>query len=96
MILEMVSNEGFLNRKIDNLYRFLFFVELHWYHFVEYIKTGNVPNIIGYTYDECLLKHKPTGDNANAPERPERLLEIIKTFENFGLLGRCKRIEVFI
>ncbi|CAH1153341.1 unnamed protein product [Phaedon cochleariae] len=50
---------------------------------------------IGYVYDEQLLKHSPTHETAKSPpEKPERLLEIMKCFETFGLLERCKKIEL--
>ncbi|CAG9855463.1 unnamed protein product [Phyllotreta striolata] len=59
----------------------------------EYLITGEKPNVVGYVYDDFLLKHKPAGDHGNIPERPERLLEIIKTFDQFDLLKRCKKIQ---
>ncbi|XP_018566749.1 histone deacetylase 6 isoform X1 [Anoplophora glabripennis] len=60
-----------------------------------YSKSRTCNNIVGYVYDESLLNHKPTGDTGKCPpERPERLTEIIKRFEEFGLKDRCKHIEL--
>lgn len=65
-------------------------------HFVLGYSKGRVcNNIVGYVYDELLLHHKPTGETGKCPpERPERLIEIIKRFEEFGLRDRFKQVEV--
>ncbi|KAJ8947126.1 hypothetical protein NQ318_002486 [Aromia moschata] len=51
-------------------------------------------NVIGYVYDDELLKHKSTGDTGKVPpEKPERLTEIMRFFQEFGLIERLKKIE---
>ncbi|KAJ8953966.1 hypothetical protein NQ317_015563 [Molorchus minor] len=59
----------------------------------KYTQNGRKCNdIVGYIYDEELLNHKPTSDSGKAvPERPERLTEIIKQFEEFHILERSKK-----
>ncbi|KAJ8926885.1 hypothetical protein NQ314_020736 [Rhamnusium bicolor] len=60
----------------------------------EYSEGRVYNNIVGYVYDDELLKHKPTQDTGKTPpEKPERLTEIMKHFEEFGLIRRCKKIE---
>ncbi|XP_072402950.1 histone deacetylase 6 isoform X1 [Diabrotica undecimpunctata] len=59
-----------------------------------YASIYNFSHEVGYVYDELLLKHKckiTTGKEV--PERPERITEIIKTFDKFGLMERLKHIQ---
>ncbi|KAG5865994.1 hypothetical protein JTB14_006248 [Gonioctena quinquepunctata] len=61
----------------------------------DYANGREYRNIIGYVYDEEFLKHKPAHETGRSlPEKPERLLQIIKYFEKFGLLERCQKIQI--
>ncbi|CAH1965946.1 unnamed protein product [Acanthoscelides obtectus] len=60
----------------------------------EYLNGRKCSNVVGYVYDDHLLKHGPTENlGKTIPERSERLTEIINCCEKFGLKERCKLIE---
>nr|CAI5816896.1 unnamed protein product [Callosobruchus analis] len=60
----------------------------------EYLNGRKCTNLVGYVYDDHLLKHGPTENlGKTVPEKPERLTEIMNCFEKFGLKERCKLVE---
>ncbi|KAJ8923637.1 hypothetical protein NQ315_010217 [Exocentrus adspersus] len=60
-----------------------------------YAQSRRCNNAVGYVYDDSLLSHKPTSETGKCPpERPERLIEIMMRFKEFGLNNRCRPINI--
>ncbi|XP_057656413.1 histone deacetylase 6 isoform X1 [Diorhabda carinulata] len=60
----------------------------------EYSQGRKSVNVVGYAYDELLLRHKGNEKFGKFPERPERIVEILRSLDNFGILKRCQKIQL--
>lgn len=51
-------------------------------------------NRVCYVYDEIMTKHENLFDELSHPEKPERIVEIHKRFQEFLLLDRMKHLKL--